>query len=311
MSSRGVIDLRKRSAGAPSRGGMRSLMFNEAPKRETLRSKRKKRRLVKLAILVVLLLGGGYGLSYASHTPRFTVQNIEVKGVKELSAEALRAHAEGVIAKGGSQFFSGANIFTYPEEEVERLLKENFSRLESAEASRESLFATTVVISVRERESFARWCGASSQDFTEIPVEVCYMMDRDGYVFAPVEATSTPFVSPYVFRGGLSATTSVVGQTYLPGTFSSLLALLDRLGQAQFTPKEVSVEGGDFSVSLGQGFDLRASLGVNVAQLLRDLDTLLSSSSLRDKQHELEYIDFRFGNRVYYKPKGEAATSDQ
>lgn len=297
-----VVDLRRRSS-SPSPQSRPRLPLRDTPKRETLRTKRRRRRLVILAVSVVLLLGVGYGISYASYLPKFTIQSFEVQGAKELQPEVIRTQVEAVVFDGISRLFSRANIFLYPKTEIETSLKEKFPRIESTSISREALFATTVLVSIKERESFARWCPSTSLGAGELG-GTCYLIDRAGYVFAPY-ATSTNTVSPYVFHGELSATTSPLGQTYLPGKLSSLLALADQLGQDGFTPREVSVEGKDFSISFGQGFELRASFGVNVAELVRDLDLVLTSDSLRDKQSQLEYIDLRFGNRVYYKLKGE------
>ena len=44
--------------------------------------------------------------------------------------------------------------------------------------------------------------------------------------------------------------------------------------------------------------------------MVRNLQLVLSSNPLNGKASDLQYIDLRFGNRVYYKLKGEAeATS--
>jgi len=290
-----VVDLRRRSSSSSPQSRPR-LPLRETPKRETLRTKRRRRRLIWLAVSVVLLLGFGYGISYASYLPQFSVQSFEVQGAKKLEPEQIRAHAEAVVFDGASRLFSRANVFLYPKTEIEASLKEKFPRIESVKVARDSISSTAVIITIREREPYARWCETDAG---------CYAMDRAGYIFVPIDATSTELISQYVFHGALSATTSPVGQTYLPGKLSSLLALLDRLAEAGFTPRDVSVEGEDFAITLGQGFELRASFGVNVAELVRDIDLVLSSDSLRDKQNQLEYVDLRFGNRVYYKLKGE------
>ena len=61
---------------------------------------------------------------------------------------------------------------------------------------------------------------------------------------------------------------------------------------------------------LDWGFEIRASLKGDPGKLIRDLELVLTSDELRGKESRLEYIDLRFGNRVYYKVEGEAPTSD-
>jgi len=67
---------------------------------------------------------------------------------------------------------------------------------------------------------------------------------------------------------------------------------------------DVSVENEqDFKVSLLQRFALRASFGADADTLVRNLQDVLSSDTLRGKENKIEYVDLRFGNRVYYKNK--------
>jgi cell division septal protein FtsQ len=186
-------------------------------------------------------------------------------------------------------------------------VKEYFSRVADVKVSRESLFATSVTVLVEERTSFARWCEANTEALAS-----CYAMDGTGFVFAPIASTSPGFQTPYVFEGALSATSAPVGQQYLPSTFSALLALLERLGQAGYSPEHIVVEGAqDFSIHLARNFALRASFGMDIGSLIRNFELILSSEALRDREGELEYIDLRFGNRVYYKLKGSEQQSVQ
>ncbi|MEK9154173.1 MAG: hypothetical protein AAB798_01745, partial [Patescibacteria group bacterium] len=128
--------------------------------------------------------------------------------------------------------------------------------------------------------------------------------------------SSAKTLSSYVFRGGLpaqtglSSTTAAIGQQYLPGNFAGVLALLERLGQAGFSSSEIIVKDDqDFSVRLQQGFEIRVSYGADAGALVKNLELILASEPLRGKESELEYVDLRFGNRVYYKLKGKAVTA--
>jgi len=57
----------------------------------------------------------------------------------------------------------------------------------------------------------------------------------------------------------------------------------------------------DFSVILALGPTLQIPFEMSSDDLIRNLETALEANSLRDRLPELEYIDLRFGNRVYYK----------
>ena len=305
---------------------MRPLALREPQKRPTLRARRRRARTLIALLFASLVAAAVYGVSLASYLPRFSIQSVEVQGAKEIRTNLVRVYVETVLYSGAHSLFSRANIFLYPRMEIESAVREYFPRIESVHVSRGSLLATAVIVSIREREAFARWCAISESGFTGERVESCYVMDRSGLVFAPLEvrpesglpagagpltgfapvgAATAGFATPYIFRGGFSTTSSPIGGAYLPGTFAGVSALLERLGQAGFNALSISAEGEqDFSIALARGFELRASFGADVSALVKNLELVLSSETLRGKEDELEYVDLRFGNRVYYKLRG-------
>ena len=84
------------------------------------------------------------------------------------------------------------------------------------------------------------------------------------------------------------------------------MELLTELGQAGFTPLGVTVESDtDFSVPLREGFALKASFGESPDELVKNFQLVLASDALQGKESQLEYVDLRFGDRVYYKLLGQ------
>ncbi len=60
---------------------------------------------------------------------------------------------------------------------------------------------------------------------------------------------------------------------------------------------------------LGEGFLLKVSYGADAGTLVKNLQLVLQSDVLQGKRDKIEYIDLRFGNRVYYKLKGQPEVS--
>jgi len=292
---------------------MRPLKFRGAPKRETLRVRRRRTRTIATAMLAAFFALAAYGVSLASYLPQFSIERIEVNGTNDTRPELVRAFVATRLWDGSLPFFSKSNIFLYPRAEIEAALKESFPRVENVEVSRESLLASAIAVSIEERKAFARWCASSRTAFMVESTDSCFVLDSKGFVFAPASTTPS-FETQYVFEGSLPATSSPIGETYLPGRFAGALALLERLGQSGFSPENISVESEqDFTVELSprlpagrQGFEIRATFGTDVSSLVKNLELVLASEALRGKEGELEYIDLRFGNRVYYKFKGGA-----
>lgn len=296
MSSRSIVDLRKKKAGATTR----LFATHDAPKRETLRARRKRARFFIVLLLAPLLVLTLYGASFASYLPRFAIERVDVEGAHSLRPKVLEAYVATKLWDGSPEFFSESNIFFYPRTEIEMAVQEFFPRVEQVHLSRASMLGNAVTITIEERKPFARWC----QELT-----VCFAIDRSGVIFAPASTTAA-FETSYVFEGVLSGEGSPLSQAFVPGRFSAVLALLERLGQASFSPKLITITGDqDFSIVLEEGFPLKVTFGADVGTVVKNLELVLASEALRGKERELEYVDLRFGNRVYYKWKGGEESS--
>ncbi|MDO8575897.1 MAG: hypothetical protein Q7R90_01120 [bacterium] len=311
----GVIDLRGgRSPKSPPRGQVPlfSPRTPEPPRRPMpLRARR--RRVRALVAVGVLVLCGVvvYAVSWISYLPQFNISGISVVGAGGIKEELIRRSVETVLDDGAYRILSRRNIFLYPRAELEKAVA-SLHPVKSARITRPSVFATDIIITIEERQAFARWCTGMYQG-------ECYLMDAGGFIYAPMgwagAATSS---TQYVFAGGLpprdgiATSTYPIGQSFVQAHLPGLLSLLTYLGQAGFTPLGAEVENGqDILIPLQEGFLLKASFGADANTLVKNLELVLSSDVLKGKTELLEYVDLRFGNRVYYKLKGQEQQSTQ
>jgi len=261
---------------------------------------RAKRRRVRAAIVfgVLLVLAGiAYGIHVVSYLPQLSVGKIVVSGTQDVPEKLVSDYAQSIINDGSYHFLSRSDIFLYPGAVVARDIPLNFPRISQARVSRASLFSTQVDVQVSERQRFALWCEGTQ----------CFDMDSGGVVFAESSATSS---GEYIFQGGIATTTNPIGQSFVSTHLPALVALLNQLGQAGFAPLGVTVANEtDFSVPLATGYSLKGSFGENPADLVKNLQLVLSSDALLGKTAQLEYVDLRFGDRVYFKLKGEEEAS--
>ena len=114
-----------------------------------------------------------------------------------------------------------------------------------------------------------------------------------------------------MFYGGIATSTAnPIGQSFAPGHVPGIVVLLQKLADAEFAPQGAAVsDTQDFTVPLAVGYYIKASFGEDSDMLVNDLNLVLSSDALAGKTDQLEYIDLRFGDKVYYKLKGQAQTS--
>ncbi len=273
----------------------------------------KRRRIRALVALGILVLCGAivYGVSWISYLPQFNISGISIVGANGMKEEHIQRYVETVLDDGAYRILSRRNIFLYPRAELEKAVT-FLHPVKSARITRSSVFATDIIITIEEREPFARWC-------TGIQQGECYLMDTGGFIYAPMGWAGTATSSTqYIFAGGLpprdgSATSTYpIGESFVQAHLPGLLSLLTYLGQAGFTPlgAEVAI-GQDILISLQEGFFVKASFGADAGTLVKNLQLVLSAEVLKGKRGALEYVDLRFANRAYYKLKGEVQQSAQ
>jgi hypothetical protein len=99
-----------------------------------------------------------------------------------------------------------------------------------------------------------------------------------------------------------------LGHSVSSARFPSLQSLVDALGQAGYAVAHADIDkNGDLGFTTQEGFTIYAASGAEPLALVRDLKLVLDSDTLQGKTPDLEYVDLRFGNRVFYKLKGQEA----
>lgn len=261
-----------------------------------MRVRRRRARLWSAVFALCTIAFAFVILHYLSFMPRYNVQSIVVEGANRTSAAEVEGYALSRIHAGNNLFFSPSNIFLYHPLRLRKALLEHFPSLQSARINRPSLLSTSVHISVDERQPFALWCA---------PDHRCYVIDESGFIFDLVRGESA-VGEPYVFTGGVSSATSTmpIGSTFASGYTPQLHELLQLFSSAGFAPEGARVENDkDFTVPLRNSFYLKASFGEDPQDLIKNLQLVLTSDALKDERERIEYIDLRFGDRVYYKLK--------
>ena len=299
-----LVDLRGGRDVPPVRP---SDMRSQQPRRSPLRQRRQRLRAVITAAVCVCTLLTAYALHAASYLERFTYQHVAVSGAESLSPSVVQKFVSDRLVESSQGFISGRNIFVFDYAPLERDIVQNFPRIKTAHVSRDTTLGNGLVVILEERAPFARWCPPIGQE--------CFLMDDTGIVFASeVGIATSTLLTPYVFTGALSSTTLSVnaplGETFAAGHFSGITLLLKMLGESGMRAEGARlVNETDFSVALAEGFFLKVSYGADPETLTKNLALILSADALKGKTQLLEYVDLRFGNRVYYKLKGQPASN--
>jgi len=240
---------------------------------------------VALAVVLIGLFAG------ASHLPFLQISGVALSGNRTLASTTLTAFVEEKLEGAYWYIFPKRNIFLYPKREIRDALLAEHPLLSAAEVHAQDF--QTIAVQVVEREPRALWCDSG-----------CYFMDETGAVYAPAPSFSSPVYASY--HGALSG--GKWPKQYLaPESFSALAALVDAVVR-ELAAEELSGvyvdRAGDVSMRFASGFELRFVLGDSEGDIFERFTLALTAEPFAGKSmSEFEYLDLRFGDKLYYKQK--------
>lgn len=282
-------------------------------KKRPLKERRRRARMLALFALAFTVLALLASAVIGLRRPEVTIASVEVFGTR-IAREDL-VHRQVTDLLHGSYLFliPRANTFFYPHARIVKDIKSTFLPVKDVRVSRSGF--TALSVRVEERAPAALWCrpaspsaptagpAAEPEELAAATSARCFLMDEDGFVFAPAQGDTAPAELPR-FLGKLSA--DPLGETYLSGSLGTLRIFLDKLARAaKRTPGEVLVdEHDDVYVRFAEGGEVRFTRADQSDALLDNIASVFASSRF-DAGDTLEYADFRFGSKIYVKFEGE------
>jgi hypothetical protein len=245
--------------------------------------------------LIVLLSGA---LIYLLGRPEVTIQMVTVVGADVIPESEIQSVAEQKLTGRYFFIFPRSSIFLFPRGSIAASVSESFKRIHDVDVLTEGF--QEISVHVVEREPFALWCRKLSL------VETCYFLDKNGYVFSEAPNFKGTLYTRYY--GGLENVASPIGiQLLTPEIFTQHSLFVDALEQLGMHVESASLmQSGDRVFRLKSGSEILFSKDQELAVVLANLESALSSDVFKEKRVEdLEYLDLRFGNRVFYKMKNQ------
>jgi len=242
-----------------------------------------------LSLLVVLLLGG---LIAGTHVSAIQITDVVVEGNGVTAKSALSASVSEALEGMYFPYIPKSNVFLYPKDTIQAKVLAEFPRLESL--SFERLDTHTLSVHFKEYNAEALYCR-----------EACYFLNNEGYIFAEApEFSGTLLVR---FTGG-SVIGEPVGKQFVSASeFKKLLQFIAGVAVEGFDIETIALlPEGDAKATVKEGTAILFSRIVSVPVTLENLQAALSSEALVGGLSDVDYIDLRFGNRVYFKKKTEA-----
>ncbi len=271
--------------------------------------KLKKMRRRVATVRSVFFLSCGFGIwlfvFWLFGLPSLTIHNLEIVGNVSLSVRDIATATNKFLT--GRYFFTvpKESIFFYPKSAIAKSIAESFPEIKRAEIGIKNF--NTLGISVAERTPSALWC-VKNENLAGEKIADCYKLDDSSFIFSRATTKDSAEVGFVKFFAS-STGASPIGQTYLSSAF--FRSLMDfaknfsALGFSVVAFRERSErEQGDFEAVLEGGVRLIFSRDSNLTSIFANVESIISDSGLgKDGFAKLDYLDLRFGNKIFYKMK--------
>ena len=257
--------------------------------------------LLGLCVLFVLAV-------YISHLSALNINNIEISGNQVVDTDAIKTVIEQQISGKYFLLFPKTNVFFYPKNSIVESLQNNFKIFKDINISIKN--TKTLEVSLTERKALYTWCGLVPP--TSGPNN-CYFVDQDGYIFdeAPYFSGEVYFKFYGTPDGNLKSS-DPSGLYFSQPYFQQLVSFRDMLVSLGLNPVSLYVtDDGDVQVFLSSGNttssgpEILLKLNADYENVAENLEAALTTeplqSEFKNKYSTLQYIDLRFGNKVYFK----------
>ncbi len=243
---------------------------------------------------------------FAFHVENFRIHSISISGITSIPESDIKELVKKVLADSYGYVIPRDNILFYPKEEILSVLQSTFLKILSVEIKRDGLRG--IIVSIEERSPYVLWCG-NSVVISPKDNAKCYFVDSSGLVYSEAPVFSNDVYMHYY--GGAIGNGNILGAHYLPGVdFRSLDQFVRTLISAGVETKHIRVYDGDVDVYIvGKAGAVPTVLRFSITQpytkSLSAFNTFISdqisSSTIQKYLASVEYLDFRFGNKIYSK----------
>lgn len=261
--------------------------------RSNLRGARKARakksiwrsKFFALAIIFgIIVLAGFYFFAFS---PYFQIKEVRVEGAQKISADTLRDFVRGALVSK-ILFWPTKNIFAVNTEEIEKTGLAQFPPIYRLTIKRK--LPNELLVKVVERMSVGQLCASGK----------CYMIDSAAVIFEqeteinPSAGLVIKLNDNFALAPGEPALTEA--------QMASVLALYKSASEKYgIALKEIAVEDKKLTAKTSEGWEIYFDANGNIAQQISNFEALVDKLLWPGKRAGLEYIDLRFGDKVYYK----------
>jgi hypothetical protein len=160
---------------------------------------------------------------------------------------------------------------------------------------------------VEERNPAALLCAGSNATGTDSGAISCSFMDENGFIFQPAPSFSGGIFVKFIDQRQATSSSienAAIGkETISEPELQKLLSFEKLLGSQAITVSKIILKkNGEYEIYLKEGWYILLNSKNEPNPSFNNL-LLVLDSNIKEKRPQLEYIDLRFGNKVFFKYK--------
>ncbi len=224
------------------------------------------------------------------------INKIEIFGLEKLEEAPVRNMIEDKITGKFFRAVEKNSLILLQKSALKKVLLDNFKRIEDARI--EKVFPDTLKITIKERKLTMLLCGQGS----------CYILNEKGEPY-PAENFSVEELEKenLITLRDLSGTRIDPDTNPLEADFQEFILKLENkvsedagiiLKKNYETPSRMS---GDLRAETEEGWKIFFGASVGLEKEVLMLKAVLDNKIEKEKRKDLEYIDLRIDNKIFYK----------
>lgn len=268
-------------------------MSNQRYISDSLKRKKQQIKKIKTYIIVALLILFVVAFVYVLRLPAISIQEIKINGNMFVETSEIEQKTNNILNKKILGLIPVRNIFIFPKRELIESLKQN-PAIVSVDVRKK--FFKTISIDIVEQEKEIIYC-------LNIERSDCYYVNKTGFIYAKVEDLIIPEQEIIIFNE--KEIKNIKDNILDQKIYSDILLFVKNLARQEIKIKEVHIKQ-DSTIEFVSRTDTRIITSVfdefekDFAHLIALFDTNVLT---KDQLPNIEYIDVRFGNKVFYKNK--------
>ncbi|MEK7203153.1 MAG: FtsQ-type POTRA domain-containing protein [Patescibacteria group bacterium] len=261
-----------------------------------------KKRFFYYGAAGLLIVGALYFIFYSDF---FEVKNIDVSGNKNIITEEIIEIAERQIEKRRFFIFSQRNFFMFNGTQLEDIIAERFF-LEKVKVKK--ILSNKIKIEIFERSTSVVWISRSRAYYID-PEGLVISMVVDKDITKETIADQVAIYRHQIIAYNLPYIYDVEGREVevgkkiaSPRLVSFIIDLVGKLPKAlsyEISYYNYNAQSREIAAVTAEGWQIKFSFDSDLETQIDNLSLLLKEKIKNTKQ--LDYIDLRFGERIFYK----------